>query len=204
MIKYTNMVLALIMFSCQGSTPAPKSAVKEKTEVKKEKTEEKTVDSRGITITKKNNSNRTISVSKGKNNLGSGVYVTKGSDNSNKSVSVKTVNTYKSNPKSKVDDNVDPENTTTPAATNETPSASIIIYGNKRCGHCRALKRRLKRAKLKYVFYDVTKDKSKAVEMWKKVKSIKPNAKRIKFPVVIANGKVLIRPSIRKVKKALK
>lgn len=80
--------------------------------------------------------------------------------------------------------------------------AVILVYGRPGCGFCRGMMSRLDRAKMKYTFYDVDRDKDRHREMWKKIWSVKPDTRRVGFPVMDINGKVFIRPSFEAVQKA--
>ncbi len=81
--------------------------------------------------------------------------------------------------------------------------SSIIVYGSGHCNHCKRFKAWLDEKGLKYTFHDVTLDQDAKKEMMRKVK--KSNAgKRVLYPVVDLDGRILIRPAHKTVEALLK
>ncbi len=79
----------------------------------------------------------------------------------------------------------------------------ILVYGSEHCHHCKAFKHWLDEKGLEYTFYDVTEDMKAKKEMMQKVKNAKLS-KRVLYPVVDIDGRILSRPAHKTVETLLK
>ncbi len=79
----------------------------------------------------------------------------------------------------------------------------ILVYGSEHCHHCKDFKAWLDEHHLKYTFYDVTKDMKAKKEMMEKVKNAKLS-KRVLYPVVDIDGRIMSRPAHKTVETMLK
>jgi glutaredoxin len=79
----------------------------------------------------------------------------------------------------------------------------ILVYGSEHCHHCKDFKAWLDEHHLKYTFYDVTKDMKANKEMMEKVRNAKLS-KRVLYPVVDIDGRILSRPAHKTVEAMLK
>jgi glutaredoxin len=86
---------------------------------------------------------------------------------------------------------------------NTEQKSVIIVYGSEHCNHCHDFREWLKDNDLKYTFHDVTADMAAKKEMMKKVKNAKIG-KRVLYPVVDIDGRILSRPAHKTVQALLK
>ena len=89
-------------------------------------------------------------------------------------------------------------NTEETAAQNTASQKEMLIYGSNECEHCIAFKKKMDSLDIKYTFYDVQVDQSKADEMLRKLEEVKFMG-YIAFPVVDVEGDVMVSPELKKV-----
>lgn len=74
----------------------------------------------------------------------------------------------------------------------------MIVYGSNECEHCITFKRQMDSLNIRYTFYDVQVDQSKADEMLKKLERVNFIG-YISFPVVDIEGNIMVAPELKKV-----
>ncbi len=84
------------------------------------------------------------------------------------------------------------------AAQSTVSQKEMLIYGSNECEHCIAFKKKMDSLDIKYTFYDVQVDQSKADEMLRKLEEVKFMG-YIAFPVVDVDGNVMVNPELKKV-----
>jgi len=71
----------------------------------------------------------------------------------------------------------------------------MIVYGSDTCDHCISFKAKMDSLGIKYTFYDVQVDQTKAQEMLDKLAKVNFIG-NIAFPVVDIEGRVMVSPEI--------
>ncbi len=76
-----------------------------------------------------------------------------------------------------------------------TSQKEMIVYGSNTCDHCISFKQKMDSLGIKYTFYDVQEDQTKAQEMLDKLEKVNFIG-NIAFPVVDIEGRVMVSPEI--------
>ena len=88
------------------------------------------------------------------------------------------------------------------ASNGETANGSgqkqMIVYGSNTCDHCINFKKKMDSLNIKYSFFDVEVDQTKADEMLKKLEEVRFMG-YIAFPVVDIEGRVMVNPELSQV-----
>ncbi len=74
----------------------------------------------------------------------------------------------------------------------------MLVYGANTCDHCINFKRKMDSLQIKYTFFDVEVDQTKADEMLRKLEQARFIG-NISFPVVDIEGRVMVSPDIQQV-----
>lgn len=88
----------------------------------------------------------------------------------------------------------------TATATTTLAANGLILYGSNSCGYCINTRNELDAAGIDYTFYDVNDDAEKSTEMWDKINAAGLSTTSVGFPVVDANGHLLIRPTLEEIR----
>jgi len=79
----------------------------------------------------------------------------------------------------------------------------VEFYGSHGCGHCQYFSAKMQEDGIAFVFYDVNNNSEYNKQFWKLVKSVKPNADSVTFPVLVVAKKVLVTPTYEEFKKVM-
>jgi len=71
----------------------------------------------------------------------------------------------------------------------------LVMYGSSRCGICKGFRRNLVREGIDYEFLDVRADPANSEAMWGYVRKARPNAGRVRFPVMVYGEHILVSPT---------
>lgn len=82
-------------------------------------------------------------------------------------------------------------------------SGYVLFYGSPGCGHCRKFSRNMQKEGVPFIFLNVINNENNRNEMWEKVRTIKPEADSVGFPVIDLNGIILVTPSYEEFKNKL-
>jgi len=87
------------------------------------------------------------------------------------------------------------EATKSEVITEATSQKEMVVYGSDTCDHCISFKKKMDSLGIKYTFYDVVADETKAQEMLDKLEKVNFIG-NIAFPVVDIEGRVMVSPEI--------
>jgi len=79
----------------------------------------------------------------------------------------------------------------------------VHFYGSPYCGHCLHFSRNMQKEGIPFIFHNVKASDKANEEMWNLVHSVDSGANSVRFPVLNVNGKVLVSPEYKELKKEL-
>lgn len=87
------------------------------------------------------------------------------------------------------------ESTKSDVSSEAYAQKEMTVYGSNTCDHCISFKKEMDSLGIKYTFYDVEADQTKAQEMLDKLEKVNFSG-YIAFPVVDIEGRVMVNPEI--------